>query len=154
MIRLTAVAASLLVALLVTRATDGGDLSVRYERGRLSVTAEMIPLAEVLREFGRQVGLTVTGAEDLREPISVRFSNLSPYEALRRLLVHVSHVIVVEPTPLRGEPRLTHVQVFGTRGARSSATPSSPVEVAAFGEAALTPGVTDDPEAEPSSNQP
>ncbi len=94
-------------------------LKVEWMEGRLSVTAEETPLAQVLQEVARQTGLEARGLERLQEKVSVRFSGLPLREGLQKLLAHVNYVIL-EKKSFRGDTRPVLVLASGGRTAPSS----------------------------------
>jgi len=65
----------------------GGTLQVHVRDGRLSVTAEDVPLRGILNEIGRQTGVLIQGGRDpVDEPVSIAFAGLRLEEALQRLV--------------------------------------------------------------------
>jgi len=89
-------------------------LKVEWMEGRLSVTAEETPLAQVLQEVARQTGLEARGLERLQEKVSVRFSSLSLREGLQKLLAYVNYVIL-EKKSFQGDTQPVLVLASGRR---------------------------------------
>jgi len=89
-------------------------LKVEWMEGRLSVTAEETPLAQVLQEVARQTGLEARGLERLQEKVSVRFSSLSLREGLQKLLAYVNYVIL-EKKSFQGDAQPVLVLASGRR---------------------------------------
>ena len=94
-------------------------LKVEWMEGRLSVTAEETPLAQVLQEVARQTGLEARGLERLQEKVSVRFSSLSLREGLQKLLAYVNYVIL-EKKSFQGDTQPVLVLASGRRTAPST----------------------------------
>src|SRR5262245_57828649 len=92
--------------------------TVEYQAGRLSVSVETMPLAQLLREVARQTGLEIRGLESLRVDVSARFSALPLLEGLRSLLASVNYVLITEPSP-QGGTQITRVLIFGWETAPS-----------------------------------
>jgi hypothetical protein len=61
-------------------------LMVEWKGGRLSVSAERAPLAQVLREVARRTGVEIQGIDGLQESVSVRFSDLPLRVGLEKLI--------------------------------------------------------------------
>ena len=110
----TALALLVLAVLVPTSTAAGPTLSVEWTRGRLSVTAEEVPLGDALREVARRTGLQVRGAEVLGDAVTVRFSGLPLSEGVRRLLARVDHVLV-EEMPAHGDARPLLALFIGRR---------------------------------------
>lgn len=94
------------------------SLAIEYKQGRVSVVAEAIPLAQVLREVAQRAGIEILGSEKLQESISVSFSSLSIREALQKLLVSVNH-LVIEDKPPQGGTKPMRVLIVGRRSEAS-----------------------------------
>ena len=90
------------------------SLKVEWMEGRLSVTAEETPLAQVLQEVARQTGLEARGLERLQEKVSVRFSSHSLREGLQKLLAYVNYVIL-EKKSFQGDAQPVLVLASGRR---------------------------------------
>jgi hypothetical protein len=97
---------------LAAPATAQPGSRVDWKDGRLSVRAEETPLADVLAEIARQTGVQILGAEDLRESLTLGFSNVALEDGLRRLLAGLSYVIV-EPAAPQGKARPTEIWLLG-----------------------------------------
>jgi hypothetical protein len=67
---------------------------VEWNAGRLSVSAEMAPLSEILAEVARRRGIEVQGPENLQEKAFVRFSNALLLEGLENLLSGLNYTIM------------------------------------------------------------
>jgi hypothetical protein len=91
-------------------------LRVAWRDGRLSVTAERVPLTRILEAVAREVGLELVGLDRFDELVSVSFSDLPFEEGLRRLLRDISYVVIDDPRE-PGDGRLTRILVFGVAGA-------------------------------------
>lgn len=86
-------------------------IKVEWKVGRLSVSAERIPLSSVLREVARQTGVEIQGLEELQQEVFVDFSNVSLCDGLESLLSHVDHAIV-DNASRHGITRPTLVVIF------------------------------------------
>lgn len=95
------------------------SVTVLYQDGHLSVSAEQIPLAQILRMVALKTGVEIKGFEGLKREVSVRFSQLPLIEGVRRLLQDVSHILISNPSP-QGESRIIQVVVLGQRSGPSS----------------------------------
>ena len=69
-------------------------LRVRWEGGKLGVSAEGVALAAVLREVACRTDMEVQGAETLQEEVHAEFSGLPLGEALRDLLAGVDYAVL------------------------------------------------------------
>ena len=90
--------------LLVASAFAQPSLVVDWKAQRLSVSADRVPLAQVLREVARQTGIEVDGLDGLRERVSVRFANLPLREGLEKLLAHQDYAMMGDPSSQAGAP--------------------------------------------------
>ncbi len=83
-------------------------LEVHWENNRLSVNAEKTPLAQILKEVSRQTDLEIRGLEELQEETSVHFVDLALNDALKLLLAHVNHLVIMKEssTPKDSQPAL------------------------------------------------
>ncbi len=92
----------LLPAEVAASAPAQGFLAVKWEREHLSVTADDVPLGQVMEEVARRTGLEARGIEALEEPVSANFSGLSLRDGLQRLLAGESYVFVEGSTAEEG----------------------------------------------------
>src|SRR5262245_43110649 len=92
-------------------------LTVEWQGERLSVTAQRVPLYQVLEEIAQWTGMEIRGGEGLEEEVSVRFSHLPLMEGLRRRMANVNYVIIEETGP-QGKRQPVLALVFG-QGVRS-----------------------------------
>ena len=107
-------------------------LEVQWSRGRLSVAAYGVPLAEILTEVAEKTGMEVRGLDDCRhgqpeecrELVSDRFSSLSLREGLHALLAQRIDYVYVEDRSL---PTPTLVLAFGGGGDPTSQRPGPDV---------------------------
>jgi len=98
----------------VVLAAAQARLMVEWRVGRLSVSAERVPLSQVLREVARRTGIEVQGFDGLQDPVSVRFSNLPLPEGLEKLLAQMNYAIL-ERSSSQGGARPALVVVSGRR---------------------------------------
>lgn len=83
--------------LLISPTSAQAALSVEWQKGRLSVSAERAPLSQILQEVARRTGMEIHGLEGLQEQVSVRFTELPLHEGLQRL--HVNYIVVWKTFP-------------------------------------------------------
>jgi hypothetical protein len=114
-VRKIIVLAAILIPLLASSTLAETPPSAEWKDGRLSVTAEKARLAEILQAIARLTGMEVRGAEALDEEVSVQFSGLALGEALKRLLLHVNHLVLEDTSTEEGGTRLI-VWVLGAGG--------------------------------------
>ena len=88
---------------------------VEWQDGQLSVTAEKVPLDQILYEVARKTGLKIEVPGEIEKEFSVKFSNFSLLEGLHRLLSRINHVILLQETSEspKWEMRVTRVMVLG-----------------------------------------
>ena len=70
---------------------------VRWSDERLSVRAANAPLGDVMAEVARLTGIEIEGRDNLTRRLSVEFTDLTPQEALARLLEGLDYVIQRRP---------------------------------------------------------
>jgi hypothetical protein len=75
---------------------------VEWQERRLSVTADQVPLAQVLHEVAGRTGVEIRGLEALQEKVSVRLANLPLREGLQKLLTQVNYFLLEKPAPQGG----------------------------------------------------
>jgi len=75
----------------------GGTFNVVWKEQRLSVTADGIPLAQVVAEIARRTAMRVEGAGELTQETQVQFSALPLSEGLGRLLRGTNFAIMEHP---------------------------------------------------------
>jgi hypothetical protein len=108
----------------VARADAQTRLTVEWQAGRLSVSAERAPLAQVLQEVAHRTGIEVQGLDGLQESVSVRFSDLPLSEGLEKLLAQINYAILERPSPQGGtQPDLV---VISTRRAPPTGEGNAP----------------------------
>jgi hypothetical protein len=76
--------------------------TVAWQEGRLSVTAEGVPLAQVLQEVARRTGVEIQGLEGVQEKVSVRFVHLPLRDGLQTLLTRVNYFLSEKAAPRGG----------------------------------------------------
>jgi hypothetical protein len=101
---------------LITFPSIPAALTVEWQDGRLSVSAERTPLVHILQEIARRTGMEIRSLEALREPVSIRFAGLPLHEGLQQLPVHS---ILVWQSVSPGDQRPVLALVCG-RGAPAS----------------------------------
>ncbi|MBI2883199.1 MAG: HEAT repeat domain-containing protein [Candidatus Methylomirabilis oxyfera] len=101
------------MTLVALSAPTQAELKVEWQKGRLSVVAERMPLVRVFREVAGRTGLRVSGAETLVDQVTVRLSDLDLRTALRRLLNGVNYVLVERGDGVNDSPNDTLLIVVG-----------------------------------------
>jgi len=110
--------------------------TIEWKAGRLSVSAERAPLAQILREVARRSGIEVQGLDGLQEPVSVRFADLPLRKGLERLLAQRDYAILGDLSLPGGKPPV-RVVVSGQRVPPAAGPPEAPRAVEQI--AAVTP---------------
>lgn len=72
---------------------SGPALKVDYAGGKLSVTADQVPLSQVLQEVGKKTGLEVRGLTEAGKTVAVQFSGVSVAQAVQDLLGGTNYVV-------------------------------------------------------------
>jgi hypothetical protein len=93
----------------------GPSLKIEYVLGKLSVTANQVPLSEVLREVSQKTGLEIGGLTEAGQVSWVQFSNLQVSEALQSLLSGTNYVLFGKPNSPEGI-RQARVMILGATG--------------------------------------
>jgi len=113
-------------------------LKVEYAAGKLSVTAEKVPLSQVLQEVGHRTGLEVRGLTEVGQMASVQFSNVPVGEAIRNLLDGTNYAVFGRLNSPEGVSRARVVILSSADGAAididsqaKSTPPAKPAESAA-----------------------
>jgi HEAT repeats len=112
-------------------AASQAHFRVEWKQQRLSLTAEDVPVWEVLSEVARKTGVEVQGARALRQSANLRFTNLPLRDAFEKILAGVSFAFVESPTATGSVSHLTVMVLGETAGlgsdtARKKAKPSPP----------------------------
>jgi len=71
----------------------GPSLKVDYAESRLSISADQVPLAQVLQEVGKKTGLEVRGLSEAGKTVAVQFSGVSVAEAVQDLLGGTNYIV-------------------------------------------------------------
>jgi len=100
--------------------------TIEWGAGRLSVSAERVPLAQILGEVARRTGIEVQGLDALQEPVSVRFADVPLREGLEKLLAQRDYAILGDLSLPSGKPPV-RVLVSGQR-VPPAAKPPEPTE--------------------------
>jgi hypothetical protein len=80
-------------------ASSQAAVEVEWRQAHLSVTAQKVPLSEILRAVVSKTGMQIVGLEELEEEVSVQLSNLTLREGLQKLLTHVNYLLVERAAP-------------------------------------------------------
>ena len=73
---------------------DQRAAKVEWRQGQLSVTAEKVPLSEVVKAVASKAGIEVVELGEFRQEISVQFSDVPLHDGLQRLLADVDYVLI------------------------------------------------------------
>jgi hypothetical protein len=95
----------------------GPRLKVEYALGKLSVTANQVPLSEVLREVCQKTGLEVRGLTEAGKVASIQFSNLPVSQAVQNLLDGSNYALFGELNSPEGVRQARVVILSPTTGA-------------------------------------
>jgi hypothetical protein len=71
----------------------GPSLKVDYAGAKLSVTADHVPLSQVLQEIGKKTGLQVHGLGEAGKTVAVQFSGITVAQAVQGLLGGTNYVV-------------------------------------------------------------
>ncbi|HEV2380616.1 MAG TPA: HEAT repeat domain-containing protein [Terriglobia bacterium] len=71
----------------------GPSLKVDYAGAKLSVTADHVPLSQVLQEIGQKTGLQVHGLGEAGRTVAVQFSGITVAQAVQGLLGGTNYVV-------------------------------------------------------------
>ncbi|HEV2425057.1 MAG TPA: HEAT repeat domain-containing protein [Terriglobia bacterium] len=112
------------------------SLKVDFADGKLTVTADRMPLSQVLREVGQRTGLEIRGVQDAGGMVSVQFSKASVAQGMQELLggtnyavigslasaeqIHDARVIILSATST------DNIDLGGPLGAARSRQPQTP----------------------------
>jgi len=69
-------------------------MKVDYSKGLLSVSAERVPLSQVLQAISQRTGLQVHGLQEAGQPVSVHFSDTPVSEGVQNLLADKNYVLL------------------------------------------------------------
>jgi hypothetical protein len=115
---------SLLLGLALTIACPSlahASLRVEWTDGFISITADTVPRAAVLRAIGRETGVEVVGLDAMpQETVTLRLTRTPLLDAVRRLIGDVSAVLMEERAPNEGL-RLVRIRVFAHSQPRQGA---------------------------------
>ena len=117
--------------------------AIEWDGRLLSVTAEQVPLHDVLQGVARRTGVAFGGTEPLQDDVSFHFSGLPLGEALKRLAAGFNHVVVEERAP-GGEIRPVRVLFLSGVDSRDEGQD----ELAAMAESKTGPSQTEAERAE------
>ena len=110
---------STFIFLVAASAWPQAPLTVGWRDKQLSVSAEKVPLAQILQEVARQTGLEIQGLEGLEEEVSLHFSALSLRAGLQQLLAQWNYLLCERPMFQEGTQPIL-VIVAGRRATAST----------------------------------
>jgi Spy/CpxP family protein refolding chaperone len=102
------------------------QLKVKWERGKLSLDAEAVPLSEALLEVSRATGIEFLGADGLSNLVSIHLARAELSQALHDLLLNVDYAVTAGSQGL-ASPQGTRVIIVG-RSSLSSPSAASRAE--------------------------
>ncbi len=70
------------------------SLKVDFASDKLSVTADRMPLSQVLREVGQRTGLEIRGLQDASGVVSVKFSDETVAQGVQELLGGINYAVI------------------------------------------------------------
>ena len=76
-----------------TQPPSGPSLKVDYSGSTLSVSADHVPLSQVLQEVGKKTGLEVRGLGEAGKTVAVQFSDEAMGQAVRDLLGGTNYIV-------------------------------------------------------------
>jgi HEAT repeat protein len=124
--------AALAVVLGLARGLVGAESAkVNYAGGKLSVVAEKVALAEVLREVSLRTGIEVMGGQNLGRPVSINFSGVPVAQAFETLLAGTNYALFGNFTPGPGMRRARVVILTGQPAVPIGRPAASPEPAAA-----------------------
>jgi HEAT repeat protein len=129
-------------------------LKVDWNKARLSVNADNAELSQVLRELARQTGIKIIGSQDMRQRVTIHFSDVSLEKGLKSLLDGVDYAVLGDLSSPE-KARAAQVVVFRWLGAsNSNRSVASKTEASGVPKprAALKPG-TPSPEEQAAGQQ-
>lgn len=87
-------------------------ITVTWRQERLSVQADKVSPARILREIARRSGIEIRGGEGLQEPVSVCFTDLPLHEGLQKLALNSLVLWKVAPPRSGQRPVLAMVSAW------------------------------------------
>ena len=69
-------------------------MKVDYSKGLLSVSAEKVPLSQVLQAISQRTGLQIHGLQEAGQPVSVHFSDAPVSQGVQNLLADKNYVLL------------------------------------------------------------
>jgi HEAT repeat protein len=98
---------------------DQRAAKVEWRQGQLSLTAEKVPLSEVIKAVAAKAGIEVVELEEFRQEISVQFSDVPLHDGLQRLLADLDYVLIESASAQEQQPPALTV-ILGGRVRSSS----------------------------------
>jgi HEAT repeat protein len=80
--------------IVVASASSQRAAKVEWRQEQLSVTAEKVPLSEVIQSVASKAGIAVVELEEFRQEISVQLADVPLHDGLQRLLADVNYVLI------------------------------------------------------------
>jgi len=126
-LHLTKLLGNILMVLIVTSSRGYGETSqldpagveIELQGGRLTAAITSAPLRKVMKEFGRSTGVKVLWqGREAERMVGVRFTDLFPDEAVRRILHSENYVLFY--TSSKGREKLEKILIIPHEGGRES----------------------------------
>ena len=92
-------------------------MKVDYSKGLLSVSAEKVPLSQVLQAISQRTGLQVHGLQEAGQPVSVHFSDAPVSQGVQNLLAGSFYVLIGNLASVQDVRRARVVLLSPTSGA-------------------------------------
>jgi hypothetical protein len=97
--------------------TTPEPMKVDYSRGLLSVSAEKVPLSQVLQAISQRTGLQIHGLQEAAQPVSVHFSNIPVSAGVQNLLGDANYVLLGDLSSAKDVSQARVVLLSATAGA-------------------------------------
>jgi len=92
-------------------------MQVDYSHGLLSVTAEKVPLSQVLQAISQRTGLQVRGLQEAGQAVSVHFSEIPFSDGVQNLLADANYVLLGDLSSAKDVRQARVVLLSATSGA-------------------------------------
>jgi len=94
---------------------QGHRFVISYQNGLLSADLQNADLRQVLEEIAQQTGIKVSVSPEVKEKVSVAFTNLEPREALERLLGSSNYTLVFKRKGINEAELPSEIQVLSRK---------------------------------------
>ena len=122
-----------LLANLGPSVADAQTVSLQVRGGRVTLSAEQVPISEILRRWAEEAGVTFVNGQQLQTVVSLQLDNVPETTALQMLLRGASgYVLVSRENPSDGQSLIGRIVILPT----SSRPAASPVQ---FSDTSIAP---------------